>query len=220
MSKKLVIFDLDGTLLDTSEDLKNSMNKMLESYGYPRITADDAKRFIGNGARMFVLRSLPDYAKDKVDEAMAKYNDFYNNSGSPCTHLYAGMGEVLEFCNKAGLKTAIVSNKPQASTDAVYEEYLSSYPFDYVYGRREGFGHKPDKECGEYVLNALGCDKNDTIVVGDGETDVKFAINLGTKCISVLWGYRPKEVLRKEGADTFVETPKELLEEIKKFAEK
>ena len=219
MSKKLVIFDLDGTLLDTSEDLKNSMNKMLSSYGYPLITSDDAKRFIGNGAKMFVLRSLPEYAKDKIDEALVRYNDFYNNSGSPCTHLYEGMDKVLDYCREAGLMTAIVSNKPQKSTDAVYKEYLSAYSFDYVYGRREGFGHKPEKECGEYVLNALDCEAKNTIVVGDGETDVRFALNLGAECISVLWGYRPEDVLRKEGADLFVNTPEELLKELKKFAE-
>ncbi len=218
--KKLIIFDLDGTLLDTSDDLKNAMNAMLSEYGFPLITVEQAKAYIGNGAKKFVYRSLPENAKELTDEALSRYNSFYNGCGSPCTHLYEGMDKVLKNCKEKGAYIAIISNKPQPSTDAVYEEYLKDYSFDYVYGRREGFGHKPEKECGEYVLDVLGCTKENTLVVGDGETDVRFAINLGVECVSVLWGYRSKAVLKQEGSKCFANTPEELQKKIGDFLAK
>ena len=211
MIKKLIIFDLDGTLLDTSKDLMTSMNKMLEGYGYPLITLEQAKQYIGNGARNFVLKSLPECGKDKVDEALKIYNSIYNASGSPYTCLYDGIKEVLNEVKEAGALVAIVSNKPQPSTDEVYDKYLKEFNFDCVYGKREGFKHKPEKECGEYVLQSLNVKREDVIVVGDGETDVMTAINAQMNGIAVLWGYRSKEQLKTAGAKVFAETPLDLL---------
>ncbi len=216
MNKKLVIFDLDGTLLDTSFDLMNSMNGMLESFGYPLINIEQAKEYIGNGARNFVLRSLPQGKKEVVDEALQVYNRIYNASGSPCTKLYDGIEDILTYLKKQNVLIAILSNKPQPSTDEVYDKYLKEYNFDYVYGNRPGFGHKPDKECGEFLIEKLGVDAKDVIVVGDGETDVIFSKNLGVKCIAVTWGYRSKTILQDAGANVFaddVESLKLLLKE-------
>jgi len=217
MSKKLVIFDLDGTLLDTSEDLMDSMNGMLDFYGYPNITLDQAKCYIGNGAKKFVYRSLPEDKKDMVDEALIKYNEIYNASGSPKTHLYEGIDEVLKTVKSSGAVLAIVSNKPQPSTDEVYGRYLKDFGFDFVYGNRPGFNHKPDRECGEYVLNKFGVKAEDAVVIGDGETDVRFALNLGSSCIAVTWGFRSREVLAREGAEVFAENPFKLNELLIKF---
>lgn len=207
MGKRLIVFDLDGTILDTSLDLMNSMNAMLDFYGFPRITLEQAKAYIGNGAKNFVLRSLPSDKCDFIDEALKKYNQIYNASGSPETKLYDGMADVLKLVKDKGWLLAIVSNKPQPSTDEVYEKYLKDFSFDYVYGNRPGFGHKPDKECGEFLLNALGVSREDVVVVGDGETDVRFAINLGAQIIAVTWGYRSEAVLRGEGATQFAQNP-------------
>ncbi len=217
MSKKLVIFDLDGTLLDTSPDLMSSMNGMLDELGYQRISIEQTKAYIGNGARNFVLRSLPEEAKERIDEALALYNKIYNASGSPLTKLYDGMDEVLRTVKRDGALLAIASNKPQASTDEVYERYLKQFGFDYVYGNRLGFGHKPEKECGEYILNKLGVLACDTLIVGDGETDVKFANALGCGCVAVTWGYRSKGILEQSGAKLFADTPEELKYIIEKF---
>ena len=217
MAEKLIIFDLDGTLLDTSSDLCDSMNKMLVSYGFPSITLQQAKQFIGNGAKNFVLRSLPKDKAFMIDECLSRYNSIYNASGSPKTRLYDGMAEVLKGIKQKGALMAIASNKPQKSTDEVYEKYLKDFGFDHVYGNREGYKHKPDAECGEYILRELGVNVSDALVVGDGETDVEFARNLGCGCIAVTWGFRSKDVLSEAGADTFVSTPDMLGEIIDKF---
>ena len=216
MLKKLVIFDLDGTLMDTSKDLMSSMNGMLETFGFQPITIEQTKQYIGNGARNFVLRSLPADRKDVIDEALVVYNRIYNASGSPFTALYDGMDEVLRLVKREDVCIAIVSNKPQASTDEVYEKYLKQYGFDFVYGNRAGYAHKPQKECGEYVLGELGVRAEDTIVVGDGETDVLFAKNLGAECVAVTWGYRSREILEEAGVNSFANNPLELKEKLER----
>ena len=220
MRKKLIIFDLDGTLLNTSYDLADFMNAMLTHFGYPHITVEQAKRYIGNGARNFVLRSLPDSAKDRADECLAVYNGIYNASNSPKTALYDGMAEVLRFIKERGAFLAIASNKPQVSTDKVCERYLRTFGFDIVYGKREGFGHKPNKECGEYILRELNVSPEDALVIGDGETDVAFSKNLGCGCVAVTWGYRSREVLKDAGAEIFADSPEELKDIIGEFLNK
>ncbi|MBP5308952.1 MAG: HAD family hydrolase [Clostridia bacterium] len=217
MNKKLVIFDLDGTLLDTSADLADSMNGMLSFFGYPNITREQAKRYIGNGARNFVLRSLPEDAADRVDECLKKYNEIYNSSGSPKTALYDGVAEVLHFLKEKNTLTAIASNKPQPSTDEVYAKYLKKFNFDFVYGNRPGFAHKPDRACGEYILKELNVLARNAVVVGDGETDVVFSKNLGCGIVAVTWGYRSKKVLENTGAEIFAETSFELRNVLEKF---
>ncbi|MBQ9709758.1 MAG: HAD family hydrolase [Clostridia bacterium] len=217
--KKLVIFDLDGTLMDTSLDLMNSMNGMLETFGFPLINVEQTKEYIGNGARNFVLRSLPEGCKDRIDEALAVYNRIYNASGSPLTALYSGMDEVIRSVKQAGALIAIVSNKPQPSTDEVYAKYLKDFEFDFVYGNRQGYAHKPQKECGEFVLQELNVTEENTIVVGDGETDVLFAKNLGAACVAVTWGYRSRTVLEQAGANSFADNTFELKEKLVKFIE-
>jgi len=217
MNKKLIIFDLDGTLLDTSADLADSMNGMLSFYGFPNITQEQAKEYIGNGAKNFVLRSLPENARGEVEKYLKKYNEIYNSSGSPKTALYNGMDEVLFSAKRAGALVAIASNKPQLSTDEVYAKYLKPFDFDYVYGNRAGFAHKPDKECGEYILKELNVGRENALVVGDGETDVVFSQNLGCGCVAVTWGYRKKSVLHAAGAKIFADTPEELKIIIEKF---
>lgn len=217
MRKKLVIFDLDGTLLDTSHDLMDSMNGMLKYYGYPLISLQQTKQYIGDGARNFVLRSLPENGKEFIDDALKRYNEIYNASGSPKTRLYDGMEAVLQELKERGVLIAIASNKPQTSTDEIYKKYLSGYAFDFIYGKRDGFDHKPSKECGEYILKTLNVTKDNCVIVGDGDADVVFAKNLGCPIISVTWGYRNKEQLFCAGGDAFVDSPTSLIEEINNY---
>ncbi len=217
MIKKLVIFDLDGTLLDTSGDLCDAMNAMLEFYGFPHITVEQAKAYIGNGAKNFVIRSLPVGCEIPIEECLKKYNEIYNSSGSPKTALYDGIDVLLKNLKMDGAMLAIASNKPQPSMDEVYKRYLKQYDFDYVYGNRPCFAHKPDKECGEFILNELGVLPENAVVVGDGETDVRFAENLGCTGIAVTWGYRDKKVLTDAGAKIFADSASELYDIIKEF---
>ncbi len=211
---KGVIFDLDGTLLHTIPDLHDCMNATLRHFGYPEITESDTRRFIGHGARDFVLQSLPPKARDKEKECMEYYNEYYENSGSPKTALFDGVDTLLKQLTADGIKLAIVSNKPQRNTKDVYRKYLSAYDFSYVSGQVNGVDVKPDPALTLRCIEKLGLKKEQTVFVGDSETDVQTAINAGVVGIAVLWGYRDKKQLAEVGAKRFAESPRALYEMI------
>ena len=211
--KKLVIFDLDGTLLNTSEDLNDYMNKALELHGLPPITLEQTKKFIGNGARKYAERAVGTF-KDKTDGVLNDYNRIYDSSDSAKTVLYDGIGNLLTKLKKYDVKIAIVSNKPQSSTDVVYNKFLKKYKFDFVYGHRENFAHKPSPDCVNYVLSVLNIDKSEAVYVGDSEVDALTAKNCGIDFAGVLWGYRDKQTLKKAGARCFCKTADDLLNKI------
>lgn len=213
---KLVIFDLDGTLLDSIADISDNINIMLNKFGYPKRTVEELKQFVGNGARKIVQRSLPSgVSEEKTNECLAFYNDLYTNCGSPKTRLYDGMKETLLTLKERGYKLAILTNKPQETTNEVYKKYLSIYNFDMVVGQQAGKQIKPNPETTEEIIIKLGADKEQTYFIGDGETDIQTAINAKVKNIAVLWGFRTKEQLINAGAKAFVTKPKEILSIIK-----
>lgn len=212
---KGVIFDLDGTLLHTVPDLHDCMNAMLRHFGYPEITENDTRRFIGHGAREFVLQSLPPEARGMEKECLKFYGEYYEQSGSPKTALFDGVDELLKKLTADGVKLAIVSNKPQRNTEDVYRKYLSAYNFAYVTGHVKGVEVKPDPTLTLDCIQKLGLKKEETVFVGDGETDVQTAIRAGIKGISVLWGYRDKAELIEAGATHFVETASQLYQAIR-----
>ncbi len=213
---KLVIFDLDGTLIDSITDISDNINVMLDKFGYPKRTIDEIKQFVGNGARKIVERSLPsDISEEKIDECLAFYNDLYTNCGSPKTRLYDGMKETLLTLKERGYKLAILTNKPQETTNEVYKKYLSEYNFDMVVGQQVGKQIKPNPETTEEIIIKLGADKEQTYFIGDGETDIQTAINAKVKNIAVLWGFRTKEQLLSVGAKEFAVQPTQLLSIIK-----
>lgn len=204
--KKLVIFDLDGTLLDTAEDLMTCMNIMLDEISLPRINLVETKAFIGCGARQFVARALKGESRD-LDACLKAYNRIYTSGCAQKTKPFDGIGDSLKFLKNQGILLAIMSNKPQAASDEVYKKYLGEYDFDFVYGNRAGYAHKPAADGGELILKELNVAKNNTVMVGDGETDVCFAENLGVKSVSVLWGFRSREQLTEAGAKLFCDNP-------------
>lgn len=211
--KKLVIFDLDGTLLNTSADLNEYMNRALKLHGLPAITVKQTKQFIGNGARKYAERAVGDF-KQKTDDVLNDYNRIYDSGDSPETVLYDGIDGLLKKLKKYGIKIAIVSNKPQSSTNVVYEKFLKKYNFDFVYGHRENFAHKPAPDCVNYVLSVLGIDKSEAVYVGDSEVDVLTAKNCGIDFAGVTWGYRDKHTLKKAGARCLCKTADDLLYKI------
>ena len=215
--KKLVIFDLDGTLTNTSYDIMNSVNLTLAHFGYPEITLEETVSFVGNGARKLVERSLKGANCNNFDEIVAYYNNAYNFCGSPLTFVYDGMKDLMLKLDKEGYKLAIVSNKPQAGTDEVVGKFFGDIPVAYVFGQREGINTKPDRACVDFVLNELGVDGKDAVFVGDSEVDAMTAANAEIDGICVLWGYRSKDELLKVGATRFVSTANELYAEIKKL---
>lgn len=213
MENKVLIFDLDGTLLDTLPDIAENINKMLSKYGYPERTYAEMRKFIGCGAKNLVKDSISVPLTDaELEERLEFYNKIYTASSSPMTKLFDGVSDMLVELKKRGYKLAILTNKPQSTTDRVVKEHLSLFEFDAVVGQRQGVKIKPDKEAAVKIMNLLGCLPKNAYMIGDGETDALTAINAGINGISVLWGYRDKNELNAAGAKTFVSSPKELLE--------
>lgn len=213
--KRLVIFDLDGTLTNTVPDIEDNVNKTMRKFGYPDITADEARRFVGNGAKVLIERSLKGVMPENFNEIVDFYNDAYNFCGSPKTCVYDGMTELLKQLKAEGYLLAVVSNKPQDGTTEVIRKFFGDGLFDYVYGQRDGVKTKPDKEPVEIVLKALNIPKKDAVYVGDSEVDALTAINAELYGISVLWGFREKSLLIETGAVNFAENADELHEIIK-----
>ncbi len=210
---KLAIFDLDGTLIDSLPDIAFNLNIALEKCGHKKRTNEEFMQFLGNGARWLVERAIGDGATDaQIDECLKIYQVLYKNSGSPKTIVFEGLDQTLKTLKEKGYKLAILTNKPQAVTDTIYEKYLKSYGFDMVLGQSDKVKCKPDKTATEYILKTLDVCKENCYFIGDGETDVLTAINAGVKGVAVLWGYRSKDQLALAGAKTFAFSPKDILD--------
>ncbi len=213
---KAVIFDLDGTLLHTLPDILENINYMLSHYGYPLLDEPTIKGYIGTGARNLVKYSVGiDLTETELDDRLAYYNTFYTASPSSQTKIFDGIAEVLTALKNKGYKLAILTNKPQETTDTVYKNHLSKFGFDKVVGQSGTVKCKPDKTATLSILKEIDVLPENAYFVGDGETDVETSINAGTNGIAVLWGYRNKDQLKKAGATVFANTPADLLNLIK-----
>ncbi len=210
--KKAVIFDLDGTLLDTVPDILDNINLMLVHFGYKPVDEETLKGYVGSGARKLCADAIGvKITEQELDERLAYYNSFYTASESPKTKLFIGIENVLKELKNRGYKLAILTNKPQETTDKVYENYLKSFGFDAVVGQSGTVKCKPDKTATLNLLKKLDVSPENAYFVGDGETDVLTSINSGTKGIAVLWGYRKKAQLESVGAKIFAYSPNDLL---------
>ena len=203
---KAVIFDLDGTVLDTLPDLNNCMNAALKAYGCPAITLAQTRSYVGNGGLLYATRALP---SEKRAQAEYFYKEVYCPIHVGCknehTHPFPLEGDCFAALKRAGLKLAVVTNKSQAAADVLGATLLKEYGFDTIFGNRPGFGVKPDPASTLFVLNELGVSPREAVFVGDGETDIQTAKNAGMRSVSVLWGYRSKEQLLAAGAERFAE---------------
>ncbi len=210
--EKLVIFDLDGTILHTIPDILDSINVMLNHFGHKEVTFNQVRSYVGHGAKDLVKKCVGfPISEEELLERLNYYNDVYDKSNSPKTCLFDGMDEVILTLKNRGYKLAILSNKPHESTLCVYERYLKKYNFDYVVGSSASVKCKPDKTAALSILEKLNVKKENAYFVGDGETDVLTFVNADIKGIACLWGYRDKDVLVEVGAKVFANSPKELL---------
>lgn len=208
--KKAVIFDLDGTLLDTSGDICKVLNGSLAAFGLPAVSRQKTLEYVGNGAKILVERALPAGKKHLLEDVYAHYAAHFAVCDNSLTCLYDGEEEVLRALKDAGIALGIVTNKPQAATVRVYEKYLSRFGFGQVLGQSEKFPLKPNPAGALRMLKEFGVEKKDCLFVGDGETDVQTAKNAGIDCVSVLWGYRSRAQLKAAGASQFVNKYNEL----------
>lgn len=207
---KAVLFDLDGTLLNTSRDIQRCLNNALGQFSLPAISLEDAIKFVGNGAKALVERALPENFSGDFDAVYSCYRALFASCDNNLTTLYEGEEEALKLFNARGVKLAIVTNKPQDATDGVYEKLLKGYNFSAVLGGCGKYPLKPEPYIALAAAEILGVTPCECLFVGDGETDVITAQNAKMDCVSVLWGYRTKEQLKVSGATHFAESFKEL----------
>lgn len=208
---KAVIFDLDGTLLDTLEDLTDAVNAALEEYGLPVRSIEEVRNFVGNGIRTLMIRAVGEETHPKFEEIFAFFQTYYKEHTNCKTCPYEGVLEVLELLKERGIKMAIVSNKVDTAVKSLNEAYFSEY-IDIAIGEREGIRRKPAPDSLNEVLSILGINKDEAIYVGDSDVDIKTAKNADVSCISVSWGFRDAKFLKEHGAEHIIEKPMELLD--------
>ena len=200
-----ILFDLDGTLLDTLEDLKDATNAALNHFGCPQRSLEEIRSFVGNGARNQIRLSLPGRADDPdLDAVLSWYKDYYSGHCQNKTAPYGGILEVLEKLRQ-NHPIAIVSNKPDVAVKTLCGQY---FPGIYALGESAACPRKPAPDMVFQAMEAIGVER--CIYVGDSEVDIRTADNAGVPCVSVLWGFRDREVLEGEGGRHFCARPEEL----------
>ncbi len=205
-----IIFDLDGTLLNTLEDLKDSVNYALAKQNFPLRNLSEIRSFVGNGIRLLMERAVPENTNDETFEICFKdFCDYYKIHMEDKTAPYEGVVDMLKSIKKAGFKTAIVTNKVDFAAQDLCKRMFGE-TIDLVVGSVDGRPNKPAPDGVYYALKELGSKLENTIFVGDADTDIITANNAGLPSIGVLWGFRDREIIEKEGAKYIVKSVKDL----------
>lgn len=208
---KLIIFDLDGTLLDTSQDIHNVLNDALTKFSLPTVSKEKTLSFVGDGAKQLVERAVGEIG-GKSEEVYAEFSKNYSACNNDNTFLYDGEEEALKNFSATGIKLAIATNKPKAAGERVYCKFLAKFGFCEVLCQTKEYPLKPNPASTLHILDVCGVDKSECLFVGDDEADILTARNAGIKSVAVLWGFRSRSQLEKAGATVFAESFKELEE--------
>ena len=209
-----VIFDLDGTLLNTIDDLADSCNKTLSQLGMPARTIEEVRSFVGNGIARLIELAIPKGKEnpefEKAVELMKKnYGDNWHNKTRP----YDGIMELIRELKNRGIKIGINSNKPDPQVKELANLYFSDVVGnDTAVGEKNGFKRKPSPDLVNEILSIMNVSRENAVYVGDSEVDIATARNAGIKCISVTWGFRSRQLLEQHGAVFFASTPMEILD--------
>lgn len=188
MRYKAILFDMDGTLLDTLADMVSAVNHILSVHGWPRRTTEEVRAFVGNGARRLMERAVPpDVTGGAFEAVLAEYREWYQAHNCVDTAPYPGIPALLDALAAAGVKTAVVSNKPDATTKALAARFFPGLP---AFGQRDDVPPKPAPDLVFRALETLGEDAADAVYVGDSEVDVATARNAGLPLAAVSWGFR------------------------------
>ena len=211
MKYQAILFDMDGTLLDTLTDMQAAVNHILEKYGCPTRTLEEVRRFVGNGAGPLIHRALPQGVDpDREAEILADYRAYYQAHNCVETRPYDGIGPLLERLRREGVRTAVVSNKPDQTTRTLAARFFPE--LDGAMGQREGIAPKPAPDMVRAALARLHAAPEETLYVGDSEVDVDTARNAGLDMIGVAWGFRGRAALEAAGAPLVADTPAQLLD--------
>ena len=212
MKKTTYIFDLDGTLLDTLQDLAAAVNFALRKNGMEEHSIDDIRRFVGNGVRKLIERAVPDGSKNpRIDEVFADFRSYYMQHSLDTTKPYDGITEILQELKMRGCKMAVVSNKMMAATQELVAHFFPEIEVAIGENEAEGIRKKPAPDMVFEALHRLGAEAESAVYIGDSDVDIQTAKNAGVPCISVLWGFRNREFLLEHGAQRFIEKPSEII---------
>ena len=207
--KKLAIFDLDGTLLNTIEDLGYAANHALQAHGYPTHSIASYPFFVGNGVRRLIERVLPEDARTEatIDRLLVTFKEYYNDHNTDYTKPYEGIPELLSLLSSRGVAIAVASNKYQAATEKLISHFFPTLSFIAVEGQKEGVPVKPDPSIVFEILAKAKTPKADTIYIGDSGMDMETARRACVDSVGVTWGFRPEKELVENHADTIVNSP-------------
>lgn len=212
MRYKTVIFDMDGTLLNTLEDIADGVNHTLKEYGYPQRTLEEVRCAVGNGARFLMRRMLPDGEENpKFEQILKVYEEYYKEHCQIKTGAYPGIRKLLEDLKQKSVGMAIVSNKGDGAVKELNRIYFSDSIAAAV-GERPGIRRKPEADSVLEALRLLRGERKTALYVGDSEVDAATAANAGMDCALVSWGFRPRQQLQELGAAYLIDRPEELLE--------
>lgn len=210
--KHAVIFDLDGTLLNTLGDLRAATNHALEVRGLPPHSMEEIRQFIGNGIRLLICRAMPEGTPEaEIDAALDDFKAYYAAHIHDRTVPYNGIPQLLTALRKRGIKVAVLSNKIDSASQQLIE-YFFPGKTDVVFGEHVGVPRKPDPTSCRMVMQQLGVQPEQVLYVGDSGTDMQTAKNAGLYAVGVTWGFRSKEVLLEYGADVLVHRPEQILQ--------
>lgn len=208
--KKLVIFDLDGTLLNTLNDLADSVNYALTYYGMPVRTVEEVRSFVGNGIGMLIKRAVPYYTDEAViQEVLETFKVYYSSHCMDKTAPYVGMPEALKMLKDNGLRLAVVSNKIDHEVVRLVNHFFPD-TFDEVVGERENVRRKPEPDSVNQVLSSLSIGRDEAVYVGDSDVDIATAANASMDSILVSWGFKGRTALESYGAKVIVDVPREI----------
>ena len=210
MKYRLVMFDLDGTILNTLEDLTDSVNTVLQKHGFPTHGIDAVRTFVGKGIFTLIKKAVPaNTDKEKLNAVFEEFKLHYAAHCADKTKPYNGITDLLLELRRAGVLTAVVSNKADFAVKELVDRYFHGL-FDLAVGEKEGVPKKPAPDSALAVMRSLGCTASESVYIGDSDVDVATAKNAGLDGIFVTWGFRPSELLRACGAKTLVSTPDEI----------
>lgn len=206
-----IILDLDGTLLDTLEDLADSVNHALAQSGHTPRTLDEIRVFVGNGAKLLVAQALPaGTCEDKIGQCLGLFRAHYKENMRNKTQAYKGIYPLLDQLKAAGIRMAVVSNKPDSAVKMLCKDYFGQ-SIDVAIGDRDGVPKKPAPDSVYEAMETIGAQKESTLYVGDSDVDIQTARNAGLPCVAVTWGFRPAEKLKADCPDFMIDEPSQLL---------
>lgn len=215
MKYKYIIFDLDGTLLNTLEDLMDSVNYSLMKHGFKTRSLEEIRSFVGNGVAVLMHKAVPTKTDEEIEkDCLAVFKAHYKENMNNKTCLYDGIPELLKVLRENGHKIAVVSNKFEPAVKGLCDIYFKDL-IDLAAGQTQTRNRKPAPDGVFYAMDKLGADKEQTIYIGDSEVDVETARNSALPCIGVTWGFRGREVFEEQNAEYIVDTPEEILDIVK-----